>query len=137
MSEAAPGFRKHPDYRVDIEPASERVRVLVGDAVLADTQRALRVTETRHHPVWYVPLADVDDALLEPTAHSTYCPFKGQASYWSIRAAGTELENAMWGYRTPYAECAALEDHVAFYTDRVDLEIDGALSGRQGPGWTG
>jgi uncharacterized protein (DUF427 family) len=136
MSESAPGFASHPEYRVDITPTTQRIRALVDGVPIADTRQALEVVESRHHPVWYIPLADVDEATIQATDHTTYCPFKGHASYWSILVAGRTLENTVWGYRTPYTECAPLKDHVAFYTDRVALEIDGAPQPAQGPGWT-
>jgi uncharacterized protein (DUF427 family) len=136
MSESAPGFAKHPDYQVDIASPSNHVRALVGEVVIADTQRALLVQESRHHPVWYLPLADVNTELLRATDHSTFCPFKGHASYWSIRAGGETLDNVVWAYQDPYLECAPLKDHVAFYTDRVALEIDGEKQQAQAPGWT-
>lgn len=135
--QSAPGFEKHPGYRVEIKPTTDRVRILFGDTTLADTRRALKVLESRYHPVWYVPLADVDTELLDPTDHSTYCPFKGHASYWTIRSADGPLENSVWAYQDPYRECLPLKDHVAFYPDRVTLEINGEVQDPRGPGWTG
>ena len=136
MSEPAPGFEAHPNYEVTITPTTSRVRVLVGDAVLADTAHALTVTESRHRPVWYLPMADVDQSRLTATDHSTYCPFKGHASYWSVDDGRGGLENVIWGYEDPYAECEPLKGFVSFYTDRVTLEIDGKREGHDGPGWT-
>ena len=135
MRPSAPGFAKHPDYQVEIIPTADRVRILAGDNILADTTRPLRVTESRHHPVWYLPMEDVADSLLTKTSHSTYCPFKGEASYWSIHTATTALENAVWGYENPFVECEPLMEHVAFYTDRVALEVNGEIQSTQGPGW--
>ncbi|MGD8418165.1 MAG: DUF427 domain-containing protein [Pseudomonadales bacterium] len=137
MSEPAPGFSKHPDYEVRITPTDDHVRVLAGDTVIADTRQPLKVTETRHHPVWYVPLADVADGQISRTTHTSYCPFKGHASYWNVQTGNGVLENVLWGYLEPYTECLPLADHVAFYTDRVTLEINGATLPSQGPGWTG
>ncbi len=136
MSQAAPGFEKHPNYEVSITPSSSRLRVLVGDSVLASTERALTVTETRHRPVWYLPMEDVDQSRLTATDHSTYCPFKGHASYWSVDGGQGDLENVIWGYEAPYLECEPLKGYVSFYTDRVTLEIDGQREGQDGPGWT-
>lgn len=136
MSQPAPGFQQHPDYRLDIAPASDHIRILAGDTCIADSRLALLVTEPRHHPVWYLPLNDVDAALIEATDHSTYCPFKGHASYWTIRTAEQRLENSIWGYLTPYRECEGLLGHVAFYTDRLTLEINGEVRQDSGPGWT-
>lgn len=136
MSDSAPGFAKHPDYRVDITPTTDRIRILAGDTTVADTGRPLKVIESKHHPVWYLPLEDVDTSLLTPTEHSTYCPFKGHASYWTIRTDETVLENSVWAYQSPYDECLSLKDHVAFYTDRVALEINGEVQDSQSPGWS-
>jgi uncharacterized protein (DUF427 family) len=91
--------------------------------------------ESRHQPVWYLPLADVDAAALEATDHTTYCPFKGHASYWSVTAGGARLENSIWGYLSPYQECERLEDHVGFYIDRFTLEVNGEQLSAPGPGW--
>ena len=137
MSQSAPGFAKHPDYRVDITPGNSRIRVLVGDVVIADTVNALSVLESRHHPVWYLPMADVNEQTLTATSTSTYCPFKGHASYWSIVTGEAELSDAVWGYRDPFDECLPLKDHVAFYTDRVTLEIDDTPQPATGPGRSG
>lgn len=136
MSESAPGFSKHPNYQVSIEPCGDHVRLLVGDICIADSRHPLKVEETRHHPVWYLPLADVDNSVIEATEHSTYCPFKGQASYWTVETSEQRLENSIWGYLTPYTECAPLQDHVAFYTDRFTLEVNGAIEADGGPGRT-
>lgn len=135
-SKNAPGFEKHPDYQVDITASDRHVRVLVGDCVIADTRNALAVQESKHHPVWYLPLADVNTDLLTATETSTYCPFKGQASYWSIHTPQEELTDAVWSYRSPYSECLALQDYVGFYTDKVVMEIDGEREGADGPGWS-
>ena len=136
MSENAPGFVKHPDYRVKITPTDDHVRVLIGDRCLADSHRPLKVEETRHRTLWYLPMSDLDTSLIEPTDHETYCPFKGRASYWSVTGADTRLENSIWGYRTPYEECEPLEGHVGFYTDRLTMEVNGERLDDGGPGWT-
>ena len=136
MSNPAPGFEKHPRYDVDIDAKDVRVRVLAGSTVIAESTRAVAVTETKHQPVWYLPLQDVDASIITATDTSTFCPFKGHASYWTIAAADGNLDDVMWSYRDPYDECLPLKDYVAFYTDRVDLEIDGQVQDRVGPGWT-
>ena len=137
MNNPAPGFEKHPGYAVDIEVKDVRLRVLAGATVIADSTHPVAVTETKHHPVWYLPLDDVDASIITATATSTFCPFKGYASYWTISTAHGDLEDVMWSYREPFDECLELKDYVAFYTDRVDLEIDGKVGDRVGPGWTG
>ena len=141
MSESAPGFQKHPGYQVEITPTSDHIRILSGKICLADSQRPIQVTETKHRPVWYLPLADVDSSIIVATDHSTYCPFKGHASYWSVKADAASvddasLENSIWGYLNPYTECEPLLNHVAFYTDRLTLEVNGITQDESGPGWT-
>ncbi|MEZ5560348.1 MAG: DUF427 domain-containing protein [Pseudomonadales bacterium] len=138
MNQPAPGFSNHPNYRVDIAPADARLRILVGGQAIADTREALLVTETRHRPVWYLPMADVDAGVIRATETSTYCPFKGHASYWTVQVGDQVLEDVLWGYQDPYQECEPLRGYVSFYTDRVLLEIDGVShSGPDsGPGRT-
>jgi uncharacterized protein (DUF427 family) len=96
------------------------VRVTFGGAVIADSMRAVRVEETGHEPVHYVPQKDVRLDLMRPTEHKTYCPFKGDCSYWTVEVAGGKAENAVWGYRAPYDEAKGLAGHYAFYPSRVD-----------------
>ncbi len=136
MSNAAPGFEKHPNYQVSIEPRDERVQVYVGDTLLADTSHAVLVTESRHRPVWYLPLDAVDTNLITASKTSTYCPFKGNASYWSVSAGAQTLEDVMWSYREPFDECAQIRDFVAFYSNKVKLTVNGKSEGEAGPGWT-
>jgi uncharacterized protein (DUF427 family) len=109
-----------PDHPIAIEPLRKRVRVSVGGRVVAETTAALSMREAAYAPVLYVPRADVDLTLLERTAHETYCPYKGDASYYSIPAGGERSVNAVWTYETPFAAVAQIKDHVAFYPDRVD-----------------
>ena len=120
MANPAPGYDKNPEHRVDLLPEARRVRVTFGGAVIADTKAALRVEETGHGPVHYVPEKDVRLDLMKPTEHKTYCPFKGDCSYWTIEVGGGKAENAVWGYRTPYDEAVGLAGHYAFYKSRVD-----------------
>ncbi len=120
VSAAKPVKHPGPDHPITIEPNPARVLVHSQGRVLADTRSALTLREASYPPVQYVPLADVDAALLEQTDHATYCPYKGDASYYTI--AGAERgENAVWEYRAPYPAVASIEGHVAFYPDRVEL----------------
>jgi uncharacterized protein (DUF427 family) len=135
MAEPAPGFQKHPNYQVDITPTADHVRILVGGQCVADSRRPLKVTETKHHPVWYLPLADVDADCIEATDHSTFCPFKGHASYWTVSIGDQLLRNSLWAYQDPYLECEPLKDHVGFYVDRFVLEVNGERQNDSGPGW--
>ncbi|HTT79008.1 MAG TPA: DUF427 domain-containing protein [Stellaceae bacterium] len=120
MANPAPGYATKPDHRVDLVPEARRVRVSFAGAVIADSTAALRVEETGHGPVHYLPAKDVRLELLQPTEHRTYCPFKGDCSYWTIEAGGRSAENAVWAYRKPYDEAASLADYYAFYQSRVD-----------------
>jgi uncharacterized protein (DUF427 family) len=121
MANPAPGYATKPDHRVDLVPEAQRVRVTFAGAVIADSGAALRVEETGHGPVHYLPEADVRFDLLRPTEHHTYCPFKGDCSYWTIDAGGGKrAENAVWAYNAPYDEATGLAGHYAFYQSRVD-----------------
>ena len=121
MPNPAPGFAKHPGYTVAIVPSRARVQVHVRDTLVADTRKALKLYETNLEPVWYVPVGDVDRGLLRKTQTSTYCPFKGHASYWSLATAHGLIEDALWSYEAPFDECASLQNHVAFYGNRVTI----------------
>ena len=109
-----------PDHPITIEPNPARVRVRVGETLIADTRAALTLREAGYAPVQYVPLEDVDSSLLRSTDHATYCPYKGDASYYTI-TVGEQGENAVWEYREPFAAVAEIEGHVAFYADRVEV----------------
>jgi uncharacterized protein (DUF427 family) len=87
---------------------------------VADTTHALTLQEATYPPVLYVPLTDVDMSLLARTEHTTHCPYKGDASYYSIKADGRTAENAIWTYERPFPGVTEIADHVAFYPNRVD-----------------
>jgi len=114
------GFKTNPDYRVTLEHSPRRVRVKFNGETVADSTDAHLLFETRHVPVYYFPRADVRMDLMTPTDHHTFCPYKGTASYWSLKAGDRVAENAVWGYPDPFEEVAALKDFVAFYWNRVD-----------------
>jgi uncharacterized protein (DUF427 family) len=124
MANPAPGYTQKPEHRVDLIPDPRRVRVTFAGAVIADSTATIRVEETGHGPVHYFPEKDVRLDLLRPTTHHTYCPFKGDCSYWTIEVEGggskRQAENAVWGYRAPYDEARGLAGHYAFYGSRVD-----------------
>ena len=115
-------YHEFPDYRVDLEPSGRRVVVRFDGEVVVDTESALVVRETKHDPVLYYPRQDVRMRLLERTDHETFCPFKGEASYWTLSASGRRDENAVWSYEDPFDQVAGLKDYVAFYPDRVQVE---------------
>lgn len=132
----APGFQSHPAYAIRIEPVEGLVTVAFAGTMLAETNDAIWFHETKHHPVLYVPRADMRSDQLAETDLSTYCPFKGDARYWSIKGGGAGGENAVWGYDTPFDEVRDLVRYAAFYGDRVDITIAGKAIPRQGPGYT-
>ena len=112
-----------PDHEIDIVPSGDRVVVRSGESTIADSQSTLVLLEANHPPVRYVPLADVARSLLTPSELSTYCPYKGDASYYSIVAEEERGTDAVWFYDEPYPAVAQIKDHVAFYPDRVELTV--------------
>ena len=113
-----------PDHPITIEPSPARVVVSVGGRVIADSRDTLALREATYQPVYYVPRKDVHMSLLERTAHATYCPYKGDCSYYSIPIAGETGVNAVWTYEAPYEAVAAIGSHLAFYPNRVDIRVE-------------
>jgi uncharacterized protein (DUF427 family) len=109
-----------PDHPITIEPNPARVVVSLGGRVVADTRAALTLREATYPPVQYVPRKDVDMSLLERTSHATYCPYKGDCTYYSIPVGGERSVNAVWTYEAPYEAVQSIKDHLAFYPNRVD-----------------
>jgi uncharacterized protein (DUF427 family) len=113
---------KIPDasHPITIERSPAHVIVSVAGKVIADTEAALVLRESIYPAVLYIPRKDADMSLLQRTDHSTYCPYKGDASYYSIpQIGGDKAANAVWTYEQPYESVAAIKDHLAFYADRV------------------
>ncbi|HWA89352.1 MAG TPA: DUF427 domain-containing protein [Rhizomicrobium sp.] len=106
-----------PDHPITIAKTQGRVVVKAGGRVLADTREALSLREASYPAVQYVPRKDADMSLLERSTHTTYCPYKGECSYYSVKGGP---ENAVWTYEHPYPAVAEIEGHLAFYPDRVD-----------------
>jgi uncharacterized protein (DUF427 family) len=106
-------------HRIEIEPAPARARILAGGEVIAETERALLLHETGHRVRAYIPRADIS-APVELSSRTSHCPFKGDASYWTV--AG--VENAAWSYEDPKQDVEAIRGLLAFYPDRVTVEID-------------
>lgn len=115
-----PRLEPSAEHPITIEPAGERVRVTVAGAVVADSERALVLRESSYRPVHYFPPEDIAFDQLEATDHASYCPFKGDAGYYSVPAGGERSTNAVWQYSAPYPAVAKIAGHVAFYPDRVD-----------------
>lgn len=109
-----------PDHPITVEHNPARVVVKLGGKVVADSVSSLTLREASYPPVHYIPRKDVDMSLLERTDHESYCPYKGEASYFSIPTGGERSKNAVWSYETPYEAVAGIKEHVAFYPDRVD-----------------
>lgn len=109
-----------PDHPITLERNPARITVTVAGRVIADTRNALTLREASYPPVQYIPRADVDMSLLERTQHATYCPYKGDCSYYSIPSGGAKSVNAVWTYEAAYPAVAAINGHLAFYPDRVE-----------------
>jgi uncharacterized protein (DUF427 family) len=109
-----------PDHPITIERNPARIVVSVAGRIVADTREALTLREAAYPAVQYIPRKDVDMALLERTDRATYCPYKGDCSYFSIPVGGNRSINAVWSYEAPYAAVTPIKDHLAFYPDRVD-----------------
>ncbi len=119
---SGPGYRKHPEHSIKTQPAGGRVRVAFNGDVIADTAHAIEMDESGHGgtmapAVYYIPRQDVRMDRLLRSSHHTYCPFKGQASYFSLKNGP---ENAVWSYEQPYDEVMVIKELLAFHPDKVD-----------------
>jgi uncharacterized protein (DUF427 family) len=119
--------RPGPDHPITIEPNPARILVTIAGRVVADTRAALTLREASYPPVQYIPRKDVDMSLLERTDHRTYCPYKGDCAYYSLPLGGDRCVNAVWTYEAPFAPVAAIENHLAFYPDRVEVVEEKAV----------
>jgi uncharacterized protein (DUF427 family) len=108
------------DHPITIEPNPNRVRVMLGGTILAETTKALTLREASYPPVLYVPREDVQADLIEPSERRSHCPHKGDASYFTLTAGGLVRRDAAWSYETPRPAVAAIAGHLAFYPDKVD-----------------
>jgi uncharacterized protein (DUF427 family) len=113
-----------PDHPITIDPHPRRVVVTLNGKTIADTTAALSLREARYPAVLYIPRKDVDMGALARSATKTYCPYKGEASYFSIPDGGQKSVDAIWTYESPFDAVAAIKDHLAFYPDRVDAIED-------------
>ncbi|MFC7533297.1 DUF427 domain-containing protein [Actinoplanes sp. GCM10030250] len=120
-----PRLHPGPNHPITVTPSDQHIVVTVAGKVVADTRNAVTLQEASYPPVHYVPLTDVDQSLLEPTATQSYCPYKGDATYYTIPVGGEKAVDAIWEYKDPYDAVAGIKGHVAFYPNRVDsIEID-------------
>ncbi len=122
VANPSPGFKNHPEHTITVEPFDGVVVVTFGDAIIASTENALLLSEADYPPVYYVPFKDIYFEFLQPTDTRTHCPFKGDASYWSVSASGDAMKDIMWAYQHPYDEMARIKDHSAFYPNKVRIE---------------
>jgi uncharacterized protein (DUF427 family) len=112
------------DHPITVAPATERIRVSLHGHVITDTTRALRLQESTYPAAFYVPLDDIDHSLLSRSDTTSYCPYKGDATYFSVVTPDGEATDAVWEYQAPYDAVAAIKGHVAFYPNRVEIAVD-------------
>jgi uncharacterized protein (DUF427 family) len=126
------GHPRDPYHRVDIRPSSREVRVVVGGETLARTRRALFLFETGLPTRYYIPREDVRTDFLTSSSTQSVCPYKGQASYWSVQIGDRVVKDAAWAYLDPLPECPRIKDHLCFYPHKVDrLEVEGETAPHQ------
>lgn len=112
------------EYPITVEPTGAHVTVRIAGEVIAETDDALTLRESRHAAVQYIPLIDVAQQLLTPAETESYCPFKGDASYYSVRTpSGSTVADAAWTYRQPFPAVSAIAGHVAFYPDKAEITV--------------
>lgn len=111
-----------PDHPIVIAPHNGRVIVRFGGAVVADTRAALCLKEASYPAVFYVPRSDAQMAHFKRSAHTTHCPYKGDASYFDLEAGGKRAANAVWSYETPFPAMGEIREYLAFYPDKAAIE---------------
>ncbi len=132
MTHPRPQMTPGPDHPITLERAPAHVVVRSGSGVVAETDQALEMREATYQPVFYIPLDDVDRHLLRTSDHHSYCPYKGEASYYDIVGdEGTDLSAVVWYYDDPFPAVAGIKGHVAFYADRVDVKATPTPSSRR------
>ena len=122
IANPAPGFQRNPDKVITVEPYKGTVTVRAGNTVIASSTNAKVLTEAPYPAAFYIPFADIDFSKLSGTQSSTHCPYKGDASYWSVLPAGEAGKDAMWAYEQPFDEMAEIRNHGAFYASKVSIE---------------
>lgn len=120
---SSPAYAKYPEHRLEIDEERVRLRIRAGGRVIADTPRGLLLREGRYPSVYYVPREDVRMEYARRSEHTTHCPFKGDATYYDFESGDQAIEQAAWSYEDPFDEMEAIRDHLAFYTDRVEIEL--------------
>ena len=127
---------RDPYHRVDVLNSSRHVKVVVDGETVAETSRPRLLFETGLPTRYYVPKADVRMDLLEPSDTSTACPYKGRASYWSVRVGDKLSKDLVWGYPAPIPECPKIENLLSFYNEKLDIYVDGELQPRPVTPWS-
>jgi uncharacterized protein (DUF427 family) len=130
------GHARDPYSRIDVYRTSRRVQVSVGGEVVADSVRTRALFETGLPTRYYFPPEDVRLDLLEPSAKRTRCAYKGSASYWHVRAGGELHDDLAWTYASPQHDAEPVRDHIAFFNERVDLDVDGEREERPRTQWS-
>jgi uncharacterized protein (DUF427 family) len=120
-SNPAPGFTKHSGYNIELQLA-DPVIVSKGGQIIAKSSTVLSMLEGSYSPVWYIPFEDIAANFISKSETTSYCPFKGTASYWNIVVDGETIVDAAWSYEVPFDEMQAIKGHLAFYPDKVVIE---------------
>jgi uncharacterized protein (DUF427 family) len=111
------------EHPITIDPTGKRVVVRINGDIVADTNQALQLQESTYAAVQYIPFSDVVQDVLTRTDTSTYCPFKGEAGYYSVTTGAGTVDDAIWFYEQPYPAVAAIAGHVAFYPDKAEISV--------------
>ena len=119
IANPSPGFQRNPAKIITVEPYRGSVIVRTGETIIASSTKAKLLSEPPYLAVFYIPFEDIDFSQLDKTKLSTHCPYKGDASYWSVLPAA---EDAMWAYERPFDEMAEIRNHGAFYANKVTIE---------------
>jgi uncharacterized protein (DUF427 family) len=127
---------RDPYKRIDALRSSRHVEIRVGGETVARSVRPVLLFETSLPTRYYLPFADVRAEFLEPSDHVTFCPYKGRARYWSVRAGGVLVPDVLWSYPQPVPEQPAIRDLACFFTERVDLLLDGVPQPRTVSPWS-
>ncbi|NIJ41209.1 uncharacterized protein (DUF427 family) [Parvibaculum indicum] len=115
------GYESNPDYLIRLAPAGLKVEVRLNGHTVAKTEKALELFESNHAPVLYIPRSDVVAEYVQRTDHTSWCPYKGRASYYAVRTPEGEVEDAAWSYEDPFVQMADIQEMVAFYADKVEI----------------
>ncbi len=121
---------RDPHKRVDVIVSSRHVRIEIGDQTVADTHNPFLLFETSLPTRYYIPRKDVRIDLLQPSDHTSYCPYKGKASYWSVKVGNHLVENIVWSYLNPIPECLKVKELFCFFNEKVNVYLDSELEHR-------